>query len=153
MSEISSKQSELLLHERVKKLEREKEKKEKRIRDEMNKEKELKDSLESNRQMQEFDDFEVEREDAIRSSLIEELIEESEQSSSPLPSSVIKLLHHLKGIYMFFLLVLFLILQLLMILILFVLHRLPVNYASQSKSNKLNLPFTSSRSPISSVSK
>ena len=93
------KASQLEVHQAVKKIEIEKEKKNIEKKKEQEHEKELQACLASNKELQVLDDYEVEKDAANRSALIEEVIEESKNSGKPLTPSVIKLLQHLKGIF------------------------------------------------------
>lgn len=97
MHEITRQASQMQVHEAVKEIEVQKQKEEEESKKKADNEKELQLCFATNKEIQLIDEMAVERDDAIRSALVEEVIKETNDSGTPLPPSVIRLLEHLKG--------------------------------------------------------
>ena len=101
MEEISVQSSQLKIHVTVQKLEQEKKEKEIRQQKEKDEEEEATAAQESNKEILRMEEESLASEEALRKSLIQDVIDEATESGSELSPAVKKLLHHFKCKYTF----------------------------------------------------
>ena len=54
-------------------------------------------NLKSNKELQTQTDYDLDMQDAVRKSIVQEVIDEAREAGNPLPPKVLKLLNHFKG--------------------------------------------------------
>lgn len=97
MDEIGTQSSQLLVHEAVQGIEKSHRERQENIEIQQKQREEVEASQNTNNQIQMQDEIELDREDAVRKALVQEVIDSAIDSGNPLPSSAIKLLNNFRG--------------------------------------------------------
>ena len=99
MDEIATQSSQLLVHEAVKRIAKEHREKQERAEQFRKTNEEMIISQRTNEDIVNQEEADLDRDDAIRRSLVQEVIDSAAQSGNPLPASAVKLLNNFRGIY------------------------------------------------------